>query len=61
MCLTRSPHTVSTQQSTEAKKDPAILRNPYLDGTNPLILARAKSSLRIDRQPPASSPLALIR
>jgi hypothetical protein len=66
MCLVKTPKTVSAQQQADAKKDPAILRNPYLDGINPLILSRQKglASLRIDRQPQlvsAASPLVMSR
>lgn len=67
MCLTKRPKVVAASTVANADKDPPILRNPYLDGINPLILSRQKgvASLRIDRKVPPlltqTSPLALSR
>lgn len=47
--------------STAAKvKDPAIIRNPILDGMDPITkaLRKGRSSLRIERAAPVERPVA---
>lgn len=48
MCVVKTPKPVAVSQT---EKDPQVLRNPYLDGINPLVAARRTgvSALRIDR------------
>ncbi len=52
MCTTRSAKPVQVSKETEKKVQ--VLRNPYLDGIDPMIRARQTGvgSLRIDRDPP---------
>lgn len=50
MCVVKTPKV--TQSSTTTKTpDPAIIRNPYLDGLDPVskALRTGRSSLRIER------------
>lgn len=64
MCLIKTPKAVSPQDTAAAQKDQPVLRNPYLDGINPLIQATRQGSgtLRIDRTPAVStSPLTVSR
>jgi len=68
MCVVKTPKV--TQSSTTTKTpDPAIIRNPYLDGLDPVskALRTGRSSLRIERAgsgaasvaPPATAPAPL--
>lgn len=58
MCLTKTPRIVSPTTSAANDKPLPVLRNPFLDGIDPLIQARrtGTGSLRIDRGPPRTSP-----
>jgi len=65
MCIVKTPK-VSTTDATAKTPDPAIIRNPYLDGVDPVTkaLRKGRSSLRIERAgsgaasvaPPATAP-----
>lgn len=57
MCLIKKPKVVS-QPTTTADKEPPILRNPYLDGLDPIIRARrgGVSGLTIRRGQPSPLP-----
>lgn len=50
MCIVKTPK-VSTTDATSKTPDPAIIRNPYLDGVDPVTkaLRMGRSSLRIER------------
>lgn len=54
MCLASSPSIQQQSASSAANKPLAILRNPYLDGTDPIVRARSTglNGLRVDRTPP---------
>lgn len=51
MCTAKPKIVSAPTQGSATEKEPAILRNPYLDGLNPIIKARQGGvrSLRIDR------------
>ena len=55
MCLVKKPKVVAP-----VEKDPAILRNPYLDGLDPIIRARSGGvrSLTIRRDGSPTPPIA---
>lgn len=69
MCIASTPK-VSTTDATAKTPDPAIIRNPYLDGVDPVTkaLRMGRSSLRIERAgsgaasaaPPATASAPLI-
>ncbi|EQB10414.1 hypothetical protein [Novosphingobium lindaniclasticum] len=50
MCIVKTPK-VKTTDATAATPEPAIIRNPYLDGVDPTTraLRMGRSSLRIER------------
>lgn len=52
MCVVKTPKAVPTSNSAE--KDLPVLRNPYLDGIDPITQAKqtGTSALRIDRGSP---------
>lgn len=54
MCLIKKPKSVAVASATE--KEAPVLRNPYLDGIDPVIRSRMTGlkSLRIDAAPRAS-------
>lgn len=56
MCLVKKPKPVTVERPKE--KDPQVLRNPYLDGLDPIIRARSGGlkALRIDRTVPKNAP-----
>ncbi|WP_343698855.1 hypothetical protein [Caulobacter sp.] len=47
MCLVKKPKSVAV---TQTEKEPAVLRNPFLDGIDPIIRAQSTGlkSLRVD-------------
>lgn len=57
MCLVKTPTTTNTAAQ---QKDLPVLRNPQLDGINPILKAAANgaSSLRVDRTPDVQTPVA---
>lgn len=74
MCMVRTPRPVASNTATD--KPIQVLRNPYLDGIDPIVKARKSGmgSLRIDRgsgkapvtglqppTPPAGSPATIRR
>lgn len=56
MCLVKKPKPVAVNR--EDNRDLPILRNPFLDGIDPILRARQTGlrSLRIDRAAPAAAP-----
>lgn len=54
MCTVKTPKPVAQTNATEKKIQ--VLRNPYLDGIDPLVKARqvGVGSLRIDRSAPTA-------
>lgn len=48
MCVVKKPKAVAVQQT---EKETPVLRNPYLDGVDPIVRARSTGvrGLRIDR------------
>jgi hypothetical protein len=58
MCLTKTPKIVSPSTTAANDKPLPVLRNPFLDGIDPLIAARrtGTSGLRIDRGPRRNPP-----
>jgi len=57
MCLVKKP-TVPTSATADAQKDPAVIRNPILDGLlgDVSALRNGRNSLRIDLANPLAIP-----
>ena len=57
MCIVKTPKIAAPSATAAADKELPVLRNPYLDGIDPLIRARQSgvSSLRIDRGSPSAT------
>jgi len=55
VCIVNTPKPVATTSAADRDKPLPVLRNPYLDGIDPLIKAQKTGtrSLRIDRTAPA--------
>lgn len=59
MCIVKTPKVKATDAANKTP-DPAIIRNPYLDGTDPATksMRLGSSSLRIDRAGSGATPVA---
>ena len=57
MCVVKTPKITQPTAAATTDKPLPVMRNPYLDGIDPLIRSRqtGMSSLRIDRKPAGSS------